>query len=219
MRRTTAAHHRVSSERVHFSCAIAVVVASASLISCATTTVAPVAVLQTGELEPAAPASNTDSRANTEASAAVALSSRRDRVRDAIDSYLRAIVEQDADRAMTIFTASPTLIDSNGPYRAVADLSEHHRRALSGPYDIAFLRLELEREGGGVVIRSQSEFRRLYPGGYLAVQPGDWVVELPFTRRAPYTAVARYMPYQLVFRFVGAVPKVVALSTLIPLRA
>ena len=195
--------------------------ASASAAGCATTTPPPATTnaLLTGELEPATPNSSTEARASTETSSAVALSGRRDRVRDAIDTYLRAIVEQDVDGAMAIFTASPTLVDNNAPYRAVADLTEHHRRALSGTFDMAFLRIELDRDGGGVQIRSQAEFRRMYPGGYLAVQPGDWIVDLPFTTRAPYNAVARYLPSRMVFRFVGTTPKVVALATLMPLRA
>lgn len=192
-----------------------------AMTSCATTA-APVAtanLVSTGELEPAMPTNNTEARANTETSSSVALSGRRDRVRDAIDAYLHAIVEQDVDGAMAVFSANPTLVENNAPYRAVADLTEHHRRALSGTYDMAFLRIELDREGGGPQIRSQAEFRRLYPGGYLAVQPGDWIVDLPFTMRAPYNAVARYLPSRMVFRFVGSTPKVVALATLMPLRA
>jgi hypothetical protein len=189
----------------------------AVLVGCATIEEPRVVSSLTGELEPATPGASSVSRANTESSATVALGARRERVRDAVDHYLRAILDQDVERAMTVFADNTVTIEVNSPYHSIERMTAHHSAMLSGSYDLAFLRLELEREGS-VVLRSHAEFRRAYPSGFVAVQPGDWVAELPFVLRAPYSSVARYLPRMMVFRFVGATVKVVAVSALYPLR-
>jgi hypothetical protein len=173
--------------------------------------------VQTGELEAAAPSSTGVGRANTAASASVALGGRRERVRDAVDTYLRAVLDADVERAVAWFAEPTTLVENNTTYRTREQLTTHHQTAL-GTFDMSYLRLELERETGAPVVRSFAEFRRVQPTGALAVQPGDWVVDLPFVVRAPYTSVARYLPSRMVIRFVGPTAKVVALAALQPLR-
>jgi len=172
---------------------------------------------ETGELEAAAPATASVGRANTAASASVALGGRRERVRDAVDTYLRAVLDSDVDRAVAWFSDPINLVDNNSRYRSVEELANHHRTAV-GSYDMSFLRLELERETGAPTIRSAAEFRRVQPTGAIGVQGGDWVVDLPFVVRAPYTSVARYLPSRLVIRFIGNTARVVAVSAMQPLR-
>lgn len=172
---------------------------------------------QTGELEAAAPALASGSHASTASSASVALGGRRERVRDAVDDYLRAVLDGDVDRAVAWFLNPVNLVDNDSRYRTVEELIQHHRMAMS-LFDLSFLRLELERETGTPTIRSAAEFRRMQPTGAVSVQAGDWVVDLPFVVRSPYTSVARYLPSRLVIRFVANVPRVVAISALHPLR-
>lgn len=172
---------------------------------------------QTGELEAASPATASVGRANTASSAAVALGGRRERVRDAVDTYLRAVLDSDVERAVSWFADPTNQIENNARYRSAEEIANHHRTAVAS-YDLSFLRLELERETGAPTIRSAAEFRRTQPTGALGVQAGDWVVDFPFVVRAPYTSVARYLPSRLVIRFVGNTARVVAVSTMLPLR-
>ncbi len=171
----------------------------------------------TGELEAATPSAGAVGRANTGSSATVALGGRRERVRDAVDNYLRAVLDSDVERAVAWFADPVNTAEGNARLRSVEELTNHHRTAV-GTYDMAFLRLELERETGVPIVRSAAEFRRQSPTGFAAVQQGDWVVDLPFVIRSPYTSVARYLPSRLVIRFVGSTAKVIALSGLQPLR-
>jgi hypothetical protein len=172
---------------------------------------------QTGELEAAAPATASEGRANTAVSASVALGGRRERVRDAVDTYLRAVLDGDVDRAVAWFSDPINLVDNDSRYRTVEELANHHRTAV-GSYDMSFLRLELERESGAPIVRSAAEFRRVQPTRAVSVQSGDWVVDLPFVVRAPYTSVARYLPSRIVIRFVGNTARAVAVSAILPLR-
>lgn len=197
--------------------ALAVVIAGCASTSAGDrTTIAGAHELETGELESATPTVFAAGRASTQSSASMALGGRRDRVRDAVDSYLHAVLEGDLDGTMALFADPVMSAETNQRSRSVEELTSHHRAAMG--YDMSFLRLELEQESGAPVVRSTVEFRRVSPSGYAGVQAGDWVVDLPFVNRAPYTSVARYLPTRLVIRFVGSTAKIVAISSMTPLR-
>lgn len=172
--------------------------------------------LETGELESATPTVFAAGRASTQSSASMALGGRRERVRDTVDAYLHAVLESDVDGAMALFADPVMSAETNQRARSVEELTSHHRAAVG--YDMSYLRLELEQESGAPVVRSTVEFRRGSPSGYAGVQPGDWVVDLPFVNRAPYTSAARYLPTRMVIRFVGSLAKIVAISSMTPLR-
>jgi hypothetical protein len=189
-----------------------------ALVGCAasTTAVAPTRT-QTGELESAAPIAVGAGRASTESSARVVLGARRERVRELVDGYLRAVLDGSVAGVTEVFADGVGSIDSNVRYRSATEITEHHRSVMNN-YDLAYLRLQLEQSERGPTVRSAAEFRRQWPTGSAAVQQGDWVVELPFVTGAPYASVARYLPFRMVVRFVGAGPKIVAISQLVPVR-